>query len=286
MDEPFRRFRASVALKRAAIGEIKNYVWEYYDSGPSTQSGESLPLVMLPGAGGTADCFFNQVINFSAKGYRVIAAKFPPISDFHEFVSAFERFLDHVQIRKLHLFGTGLGGFLAQVFAQDRPEITASLILCNTFCDSTYFAERSSVLPYLLIFPEFYLKKLLLDNYPKGELDVQQADAVDFMVKQVESLSRQDIIARLTLNLTPFSIDLTRVPGHRVTVIHVFDSVVIPDVLNEQLVARYTDCKIAQLKSGGEFPYLSRSDEFNMMIEIHLRNMGLGGHSVVEHQEQ
>ena len=34
----------------------------------------------------------------------------------------------------------------------------------------------------------------------------------------------------------------------------------------------YPGAKLAHLKSGGNFPYLSRTEEINMFLMIHLRN--------------
>ena len=34
----------------------------------------------------------------------------------------------------------------------------------------------------------------------------------------------------------------------------------------------YPSAKLAHLKSGGYFPYLSRTEEINMFLMIHLRN--------------
>jgi pimeloyl-ACP methyl ester carboxylesterase len=39
----------------------------------------------------------------------------------------------------VHLYGTSLGGFLAQLFAQYRPRRVKSLLLSNTFLDNWDF---------------------------------------------------------------------------------------------------------------------------------------------------
>jgi len=40
---------------------------------------------------------------------------------------------------QVHLYGTSLGGFLAQLFAQYRPRRVKSLLLSNTFVDNWAF---------------------------------------------------------------------------------------------------------------------------------------------------
>eukprot|EP00301_Raphidiophrys_heterophryoidea_P026868 c9365_g1_i1.p1 GENE.c9365_g1_i1~~c9365_g1_i1.p1 ORF type:complete len:295 (-),score=63.22 c9365_g1_i1:175-1059(-) len=271
-EEGYKAFRSGVAQQKKAVGMKKQYIWEYFDSGVRNEANEA-PIVMLPGAGGSSDCFYKQVLGLSAKGHRVISVKFPAIYSYQDFVSSFERFLDALELSKIHLFGAALGGFLAQVYAQERPERLESLILCNTFCDSSYFAEQSACLPFFGYMPEFYLKKIILDNFPKGPFDSEQERAVDFMVRQVEKLSQQDVAARLTLNTIPLSIDLPKISSSLVTVIHTFDTCSTPAFMLEQLAARYPGCRLAQLKTGGDFPYLATPAEFNMMIEVHLLNI-------------
>jgi hypothetical protein len=46
------------------------------------------------------------------------------------------------------------------------------------------------------------------------------------------------------------------------------DEVSIPQKLRDEVYSVLTDAKIAQLKSGGNFPFLSRSDEVNLYIEV------------------
>ena len=44
----------------------------------------------------------------------------------------------------MHLYGDGLGAFLALLFAQRHPRRVASLVLCNGFCSTAAynFGER------------------------------------------------------------------------------------------------------------------------------------------------
>ena len=58
-----------------------------------------------------------------------------------EWCRGFRNILTHLSLEKVHLFGAALGGFLAQKFAeftQPCPRV-ASLVLCNSFRDTTVF---------------------------------------------------------------------------------------------------------------------------------------------------
>jgi hypothetical protein len=61
--ENYQLFRSWVALQQISIGSVNERVWKYYDFGPK----EATPLVCIPGASGTADVFYRQIVrNFSS----------------------------------------------------------------------------------------------------------------------------------------------------------------------------------------------------------------------------
>ncbi|MBA0714331.1 hypothetical protein Golax_013311, partial [Gossypium laxum] len=49
----------------------------------------------------------------------------------------------------------------------------------------------------------------------------------------------------------------------------------IPQQLKDQLSERYPGARRAYLKTGGDFPFLSRPDEVNLHLQLHLRRVGL-----------
>ncbi|RVX15344.1 Maspardin [Vitis vinifera] len=79
------------------------------------------------------------------EGYRVISVDIPRVWNHHEWIQAFEKFLDAIDVHHIHLYGTSLGGFLAQLFAQHRPRRVRSLILSNSFLETRSF---SSAMPW------------------------------------------------------------------------------------------------------------------------------------------
>lgn len=111
----------------------------------------------------------------------------------------------------MHLFGASLGGFLAQKFAEvtHKSPRVHSLILCNSFSDTSIFNQTWTANRYYTFFvynsfyeiifihiqlyfpfsfwlmPAFMLKKIVLGNFAKGPVDPKMADAIDFMVDRV-----------------------------------------------------------------------------------------------------
>lgn len=263
-------FRSSIPLRRISVDSRKNQVWNVYDSGPKTVKS---PLVCLPPACGTADVYFKQVLGLSAKGFRVISAEHPAYWSVDEWCSGFKKLIDILELDKIHLFGASLGGFLAQKFAEyteNFPRV-ASLILCNTFFDTSVFQynEKSQL---FWVLPSMVLKKMIMVHLPVTHTDKRIIDSIDFMVERLDSLSQQDLASRLTINCINSSINPDQLEYlDAVTVIDVFDECAISTHVREMLNKCYPNAKLAHLKAGGNFPYLSRSDEVNLHLQIHLR---------------
>jgi len=251
------------------IDQPSKKTWRYYDYGPK----EGNPLVFLHGASGTAEVFFKQLLSLGPKGYRVISVQYPGYSSYARWIRAFDTFLETINVEAMHIFGTALGGYLGQCYAVQFPKKVLSLILCTSFSDTHHYATSN---PFVEIFqwtPEFLLKRMLLSNLPDYAVESEIANSIDFMVEQLELIKRDDLASRLTLNCTvgPFEPKNLPLDQSKITIIDVLDDVVLPEKLRNEVCEVYPNARKALLKSGGNFPYLSRADEINMHIEVHLR---------------
>jgi len=262
-----------VALQQISIGSVNERIWKYYDFGPK----EATPLVCIPGASGTADVFYRQIISLCPKGYRIISVQFDAYDTHQAWCKGLDRFLDKIAVNKVHLFGTSLGGYLAQCYAQFRPARVESLILNNAFCDTQYYTDNAPCAAMFSVMPEFMLKRIVLSNFPATSLETEIANSVDFMVEQLETLTQSELAGRLTLNCAPGTLKPGSVilSSEHITILDTIDDVALPENLREEVYKFYPDARVAHLKSGGNFPYLSRADEVNMHIQIHLRRHGL-----------
>ncbi|KAG8229414.1 hypothetical protein J437_LFUL000935 [Ladona fulva] len=265
--QEYLSFRSNIPLRRIVVDSDGSKVWKLYDSGPKTVA---TPLVCLPPVSGTADVFFQQILALNAKGYRIISAEHPVYWTLQEWNEGFRKLIDHLGCKKVHIFGASLGGFLAQKFAEytiNHPRV-ASLILCNSFTDTSVFNYNDTK---FWMFPSLVLKKMVMGNFTPFSMDEEIVDAVDFMVERLESLSRQELASRLTLNCTNCYVQPQKLLELPTTIMDVFDKYALSSAVREELYKCYPQAKLAHLKSGGNFPYLSRSDEVNLHIEIHLR---------------
>lgn len=261
-------FKSQVPLHKISIGSKQ---WRYYDFGPKSVP----PLICLPGIAGTADVYYKQIMSLSMKGYRVISLDLPRVWNHLEWVHAFEKFLDTINVHHVHLYGTSLGGFLAQIFAQHRPRRVKSLVLSNTFLDTEKFSASMPWSPVVGWTPSFLLKRYILTGIRDGPQEPFIADSVDFVVGQVETLSRDDLSSRLTLNAAAASVGPLLLSDSLVTIMDTNDYCAIPHLLKDQVSERYPGARRAIMKSGGDFPFLSRPDEVNLYLQLHLRRVGV-----------
>ncbi|CAI9295726.1 unnamed protein product [Lactuca saligna] len=93
---------------------------------------------MNPGTAGTTDVYYKQIMALSMKGYQVISVDIPRVWNNQEWVQAFEKFLDVIDVHHTSLWNI-TWWILALLFAQHRPRRVKSLILSNAFLDTKYF---------------------------------------------------------------------------------------------------------------------------------------------------
>ncbi|KAI3453577.1 hypothetical protein Pfo_010240 [Paulownia fortunei] len=261
-------FKSQVPLHKIPIGSKH---WRYYDFGPKVVP----PLICLPVIAGTADVYYKQIMSLSMKGYRVISVDIPRVWNHHDWIQAFEKFLDAIDVHHIHLYGTSLGGFLAQLFAQHRPRRVRSLVLSNTFLETSNFSAAMPWAPIVGWTPSFLLKRYVLTGIRDGPHEPFIADSVDFVVAQVETLSRDDLASRLSLTVDAASVGPLLLSDSLITIMDTNDFCAIPQQLKDQVTERYPGARQAHLKTGGDFPFLSRPDEVNLHLQLHLRRVGV-----------
>ena len=94
----------------------------------------------------------------------------------------------------------------------------------------------------------------------------------------VASLKQGELASRLAMCTSDgCSAKLAKVgalelPQERITILDTIQEVTLPSSLRNQLYSVYKHAKRAFLKSGGDFPYLSRFDQINLHLLVHLRN--------------
>eukprot|EP00927_Polykrikos_kofoidii_P009871 TRINITY_DN14141_c0_g1_i1.p1 TRINITY_DN14141_c0_g1~~TRINITY_DN14141_c0_g1_i1.p1 ORF type:complete len:358 (+),score=49.42 TRINITY_DN14141_c0_g1_i1:185-1258(+) len=280
--DDFSRFQSTYPLQKIHLPRAAHHaLWDCFQAGPTVGCGD--PIVFVHGTTGCAGTFFYQVDALAAKGYRVISAQYPAYYTCEEWCKGFDHFLDALKCRAVHLFGAGLGGFLAQRFADLFPLRVRSLILCNSFAATNVFAESSGPLSTMVhVTPTPLLRKLILDWFPEvGDFDFGGKQAIDWMAQRVNDFTGDELAARLTLNCTACVAGLKmRLDHERITLLESGSDTMVPDVVRQELRQRYPAARLAQLKGRGDFPYLALPEEVTLFVQVHLRALGAFGNGV------
>lgn len=74
------------------------------------------------------------------------------------------------------------------------------------------------------------------------------------------------------MNCVSCYVEPQKLHGLSVTVLDVFDDYALSNAVREEMYKCYPSAKLAHLKSGGNFPYLSRSDEVNLHLQVSVLN--------------
>jgi len=273
--ETYANFRAWVPRNVLPVLDgAKSKNWVYYQWGPFSYPE---PLVMLHALPGSADIFFNQIIELAPKGYWVLLIEIPKYNTMADFVDGFQLFLDMLNIKKLHIYGAGLGGFLAMHFAAARPEKVKSIALTHSFCSNERIIQHMHIPSFSVPWcPDFVLRSMIMSTLPRGQAELHAAMAAEFMIVRIHKLDRDTLISRLLLALTPASLtaDKLRISDEQITFIDDMEcrngNTVIASLCKD-LNLQFPQAKQALIRDAGEFPFVTKPDEVSMHLLVHMR---------------
>lgn len=100
--------------------------------------------------------------------------------------------------------------------------------------------------------------------------------AANFMMECLDQLSQSILASRLSINCAPSKVDPSSIDDLPMTIMDVWDESALSEQVREDLLSAYPKAKKAHLKTGGNFPFLSRCEEVDLHIMIHLRNFDQG----------
>ena len=243
-------------------------------------SGEGPPLLLISGLGFGRWGWFKQVpafarhfrtITFDVRGERRLENGVGDLVD--EVVSL----LDHLGVKKAHVLGTSLGGFVAQELALLRPDLVDRLVLvCTSYGgsgpESMSMQALSDMLGWGSFSPEGVVRRGL-ETATSETYRVEHADEFE----QLVSWRLADSPSEVAYNeqaMAGAGFDLSREVGHITSptlVIHGSEDRYVPVANAAALAGEIPGAKLRVLDRAGHLVFIERFADVNREVVTFLK---------------
>ena len=244
------------------------------------QRGTGTPLVLLHGVGSAARSWRHQleglsdrfrVVAWDAPGYGGSSPVAPQKPDAGDYAAALERFLEALDIDRLHLVGHSLGCVIAARFAHLHPDRILSLTLASV-------ATGHARLPREV---REWLRRTRLDDLaalgPRGMaekrgprlLGPNASEEAKRAVIETMSLVRPDGYAQAVwmLSVADTRADIAHLPAHmRVQFIYGDADVITTSEQNESAAGQRPGAPVHVLQGPGHALYIEQPAAFNRLV--------------------
>ena len=239
--EDYRKFCAIFPHKKAAfIANNFEVSIDYFETTfKSAEKSGEMPILFLANSNASASSFFKQIQFFETQKMHAIAISLPALFDPISVIRAIDVFVDSVILisAKFHLVGSGLGGYLAQLYCQNRPSRISSLFLINSF---TEFRAGKS---FSGLFSSLFSSSLVLEASIPSELSFSGIQASDFVRLQMSEFSLFEIGAKIEIEkqcseispLLPILMLKNFEKDNRITILESFDEIRLTETQKSQL---------------------------------------------------
>lgn len=236
------------------------------------QDAERIPLVLLPGAGGTADTFY-RTIDGLRETRRVVSVSYPALNNASDLAAGVLGILSEVGIETFDMAGSSLGGYLAQLCALREPARLRRCMFANTFYDTSWLQRKISREKLSATPAEEHLANTLGQLRALGEETVEMADFKRTMLalvgsEQTADMAKSSLLA--VLGATP--LPKVELPGAHIAVLDTKDDPVVDEATREAMRERYLGSRHFRLSSGGHYPTMLNPTEFQAAILRHFRD--------------
>jgi pimeloyl-ACP methyl ester carboxylesterase len=236
------------------------------------QDAERVPLVLLPGAGGTGDTFY-RTIDGLRDTRRVISLSYPALADANDLAAGVLGALSEVGIETFDICGSSLGGYLAQLCALRQPARVRRCMFANTFYDARWLQHKIPREKLFATPAEEHLGTTLAQLRSAGEETAEKADFKRTMLElvgteQTADMAKSALLA--VLGATP--LPKVELPEGRIAVLDTRDDPVVDEATREAMRERYLPSKHFRLGTGGHYPTLLNPTEFLAALLQHFRD--------------
>lgn len=228
-------------------------------------------LLLLPGAQGTGDMFYQTALDLGER-LDVVTVTCPDTDDCDRMADELALLLDALSLPRANLLGSSLGGYIAQLFALKHAGRIETLFLANTFCDAGVF---QSMMPS----PEEFAR-LPADAMVRNALDklaaMPEPEPAWRDLKAVSQALIGPAQTAETLKLRWLAVLKSRpvprlpLPPERIVMIDDDEDPVILPPMRAAMRAQYAGAEHHAIAGGGHYPGILRPDAYAGIIRRRL----------------
>jgi 3-oxoadipate enol-lactonase len=248
-------------------------------------SGEGPPLLLIGGLGFGRWGWFKQVpafsrhfrtITFDVRGERRLE------NGVGDLVGEVVSLLGHLGVKKAHVLGTSLGGFVAQELALVRPDLVERLVLvCTSYGGRGPESMSPQALSDILGWGSFSAEGMVSRGLETATSETYRAEHLDEFEQIVDwrlSDSPSDM-AYYEQARAGASFDLSRDVGHITSptlVIHGAEDRYVPVANAAALAGAIPEAKLRVLDDAGHLVFIERFADVNREVVAFLKPRGSG----------
>lgn len=239
--------------------------WSVRDTAPSG----GVPLVLLPGAGGTGDVFY-RVMDAMAGARRLISVTYPALDDARSLASGIWDVLTALDVPEADLLGSSLGGYLAQSCTLLQPQRIRRAMFANTFYDSAWLRVRIPPQEWQDTPADVLMERTLAGWRAFPEDSASQQDLKQTMLAlvgthQTADMAKSALLAVLRAPVLP----KVTLPKRSLALLDADDDPVVDADTRVQMRERYADHAQYRLPSGGHYPSLLNPTAYIDAVTAH-----------------
>ena len=246
-------------------------------------SGEGPPLLLIGGLGFGRWGWFKQVpafsrhfrtITFDVRGERRLE------NDVEDLVREVVSLLDHLGVKKAHVLGTSLGGFVAQELALVRPDVVDRLVLvCTSYGGRGPESISPQALADMLGWGSFSAEEAVrrgLETATSGAYRAEHEDEFEQLVSWRLADSPSDA-AYFEEAKAAAGFDLSRDVGHITSptlVVHGAEDRYVPVANAAALAGAIPGARLRVLDDAGHLVFIERFADVNREVVTFLKPRG------------
>lgn len=224
-------------------------------------AGGGTPVLLLPGAQGTAEIWFHQLLAWGDRR-ALVAITYPALTSGPDLADCVMALADAIGAPQVDVIGTSLGGYVAQWAAVRHPRRIRRLVIGNSFCDpapaqSPEKRQALEVRPAAVVKDETLAR---LQAAPETLLKAVQLELVGNR-QSAELLRSRMLAVQLAQPVPPLGVD-----DGQVLVLECDDDPLIPPPMRAALRAAHPRARQVALPAGGHFPYVTQPAAYNAAV--------------------